>query len=87
MALIVPSTSSSSALPLSWLFLLGALIAIGPLTTDMYLPAFPAMGRDMAAEPGTVAGADRIVGGGGVAPMGFSIPNHKRSVAGMGEAL
>ena len=54
MALIVPSTSSSSALPLSWLFLLGALIAIGPLTTDMYLPAFPAMGRDMAAEPGTV---------------------------------
>lgn len=41
------TTSRSSALPLSWLFLLGGLVAIGPLSTDMYLPAFPAMARDL----------------------------------------
>lgn len=41
------TASRSSALPLSWLFLLGGLIAIGPLSTDMYLPAFPAMTREL----------------------------------------
>lgn len=41
------TASRSSALPLSWLFLLGGLIAIGPLSTDMYLPAFPAMAREL----------------------------------------
>ena len=41
------TASRSPTLPLSWLFLLGGLIAIGPLSTDMYLPAFPAMARDL----------------------------------------
>jgi DHA1 family bicyclomycin/chloramphenicol resistance-like MFS transporter len=41
------SASPSSALPVSWLFLLGGLIAIGPLSTDMYLPAFPAMASEL----------------------------------------
>lgn len=41
------TASRSSTLPLSWLFLLGGLIAIGPLSTDMYLPAFPAMAREL----------------------------------------
>ena len=50
----MPADSRPSSLPASWLVLLGALIAIGPLTTDMYLPAFPAMGRDLAASPGSV---------------------------------
>lgn len=50
----MPADSRPSSLPASWLVLLGALIAIGPLTTDMYLPAFPAMGRDLAAPPGSV---------------------------------
>jgi DHA1 family bicyclomycin/chloramphenicol resistance-like MFS transporter len=31
--------------------LLGALIALGPLGVDMYLPAFPAMATDLAAQP------------------------------------
>lgn len=44
----------SSALPVSWLILLGALIAIGPLTTDMYLPAFPALAADLGAPAGSV---------------------------------
>jgi len=41
------SVSHSTALPLSWLFLLGGLVAIGPLSTDMYLPAFPSMAQDL----------------------------------------
>ena len=38
----------------SWLILLGALTAIGPLSIDMYLPAFPAMEGDLQAAPGSV---------------------------------
>jgi len=34
--------------------LLGALSAFGPLSIDMYLPAFPEIGRDLGAEPGQV---------------------------------
>ncbi len=30
---------------------LGALIALGPLTIDMYLPAFPQIGDDLGARP------------------------------------
>ncbi len=43
-----------NTLPLPWLLLLGSLIAIGPLSIDMYLPAFPVMAADLGAEPGTV---------------------------------
>ena len=35
-----------------WLTLLGGLIAIGPLSIDMYLPAFPAMASEFAHQPG-----------------------------------
>lgn len=35
-------------------FVLGALIALGPLTIDTYLPALPAVGRDLAAPGATV---------------------------------
>ncbi|TDC69591.1 Bcr/CflA family efflux MFS transporter [Micromonospora sp. KC606] len=38
----------------SLLVLLGALTAIGPLSLDMYLPAFPAMTRDLDASPAQV---------------------------------
>lgn len=37
-----------------WLVLLGALTAIGPLSIDMYLPAFPAMARELAADGGAI---------------------------------
>jgi DHA1 family bicyclomycin/chloramphenicol resistance-like MFS transporter len=43
-----------TTLPTSWLILLGTLIAIGPLSIDMYLPAFPAIERGLGAEPGAV---------------------------------
>jgi DHA1 family bicyclomycin/chloramphenicol resistance-like MFS transporter len=42
----------AAAFPTRWLFLLGALIAIAPLSIDMYLPAFPAIERSLAASPG-----------------------------------
>lgn len=35
-----------------WLALLGVLIAIGPLSIDMYLPGFPAMAAEFAGQPG-----------------------------------
>jgi MFS family permease len=41
-------------LSLPWLILLGALTAIGPLSIDMYLPAFPAMEQDLRAMPGSM---------------------------------
>lgn len=36
----------------SWLILLGALTAIAPLSTDMYLPAFPAITQALQLAPG-----------------------------------
>jgi DHA1 family bicyclomycin/chloramphenicol resistance-like MFS transporter len=36
-----------------WLIILGALTAIGPLSIDMYLPAFAAIERDLAAPAGS----------------------------------
>ncbi|WMF04480.1 multidrug effflux MFS transporter [Micromonospora robiginosa] len=41
-----PSTPGGAAL----LVLLGTLTAIGPLSLDMYLPAFPAMARELGAD-------------------------------------
>lgn len=40
--------------PPVWLVLMAALTAIGPLSIDMYLPAFPVMGEDLNAEGGQV---------------------------------
>ena len=38
----------------AWLpFLLGLLTAVGPLATDMYLPAFDAIEADFGTPPGT----------------------------------
>ncbi|WP_052022116.1 multidrug effflux MFS transporter [Actinokineospora spheciospongiae] len=36
------------------IFVLGALIALGPLTIDMYLPALPALGEDLSASSSAV---------------------------------
>ena len=41
-------------LPLSWLLTLGALAAFAPMAIDMYLPAFPAIARDLRADSGQV---------------------------------
>jgi len=37
-----------------WLILMGALTAIGPLSIDMYLPAFPAIASDLGASSSEV---------------------------------
>ncbi|TWB02843.1 DHA1 family bicyclomycin/chloramphenicol resistance-like MFS transporter [Gluconacetobacter diazotrophicus] len=41
------------ALPAWLVILLGLVTAIGPLATDMYLPAFPAVDRDLGGGPGS----------------------------------
>lgn len=41
----MPSPAVTRRLP----YLLGVLIAVGPISTDMYLPAFPAIARDFHA--------------------------------------
>ena len=47
------TTSSDQGFP-RWLILLGALTAIGPLSIDMYLPAFPQIERSLGGLPGSV---------------------------------
>jgi DHA1 family bicyclomycin/chloramphenicol resistance-like MFS transporter len=37
-----------------YIFILGGLTALGPLTMDLYLAAFPAIARDFAASPASV---------------------------------
>lgn len=44
----------NNRLSLPWLLLLGALTAIGPLSIDMYLPAFPAAEKALQAAPGSM---------------------------------
>jgi DHA1 family bicyclomycin/chloramphenicol resistance-like MFS transporter len=39
---------------LQLVLVLGSLIALGPLTIDMYLPAFPALRQDLAASESAV---------------------------------
>ena len=49
--------SSSESLPRrlpGWLILMGALTAIGPFSTDMYLPAFPAMAEGLHTTLGEI---------------------------------
>ena len=46
--------SSTRDVPLLLLLLLGALTAIAPMSTDMYLPAFPAIQERLGLAPGEV---------------------------------
>jgi DHA1 family bicyclomycin/chloramphenicol resistance-like MFS transporter len=46
--------SPSGAARLKIILVLGALIALGPLTIDMYLPALPALGADLMASESAV---------------------------------
>lgn len=46
---MTPSTvadSTSEKFPVAWVMMLGLIIAIGPLSIDMYLPALPSMAKD-----------------------------------------
>ncbi|HUS25113.1 MAG TPA: multidrug effflux MFS transporter [Candidatus Binatia bacterium] len=48
----VPATPPTVAL--RWLLVLGAVVAIGPLSIDMYLPALPELQRALGTDPAAV---------------------------------
>ena len=49
-----PHKQSSETRFLRIAIVLGFLSAIGPFAIDMYLPALPSIGKDLAANPATV---------------------------------
>ncbi len=49
----MPAWLTAIGLP-GWLILMGALTAIGPVSIDMYLPAFPAIAQSLDASSGQV---------------------------------
>lgn len=49
------ASMTSSSVPGRRIVLLGALAAFGPMSVDMYLPAFPALARHFRTTPATVA--------------------------------
>lgn len=49
------STSSPSVYPAYWIMLLGIIVAIGPLSIDMYLPALPQMAHDFGIDTARMA--------------------------------
>jgi len=49
-----PTSEHRSGTPWGLVLLLGALTAFGPMSIDMYLPAFPAMATDLGASPNQV---------------------------------
>lgn len=50
----VSSAAPISPFPFRLIFLLGLVTAIGPLATDMYLPAFPDVEQDLGGGAGSV---------------------------------
>src|SRR5262245_12579036 len=49
-----PAGSPTGSARVRVILVLGALIALGPLTIDMYLPALPAIGADLHTSSSTV---------------------------------
>ncbi|MGO1625245.1 MAG: multidrug effflux MFS transporter [Psychrobacter sp.] len=45
----------SSDLPVAWIMMLGLIIAVGPLSIDMYLPALPSMADDFGVPTAFIA--------------------------------
>lgn len=45
----------SSELPVAWIMMLGLIVAIGPLSIDMYLPALPGMADDFGVSTAFMA--------------------------------
>ncbi|MGO1856618.1 MAG: multidrug effflux MFS transporter [Psychrobacter sp.] len=45
----------SSDLPVAWIMMLGLIIAVGPLSIDMYLPALPSMADDFGVSTAFIA--------------------------------
>lgn len=53
---VAPQTAPTGRSYVRFVLVLGALIAIGPLTIDTYLPALPSITRDLAASESAVQG-------------------------------
>lgn len=53
---VAPQTAPTGRSYMRFVLVLGALIAIGPLTIDTYLPALPSITRDLAASESAVQG-------------------------------
>ena len=49
-----PGDSLSRRQRLVYVIVLGALTALGPFTIDLYLPAFPALQKDLGVSPGII---------------------------------
>lgn len=49
------TNNQETKFPVLWVMMLGVMIAIGPLSIDMYLPAFPSMAEDFGVDVGTIA--------------------------------
>ncbi len=45
----------SSELPVAWIMMLGLIVAVGPLSIDMYLPALPSMADDFGVSTAFMA--------------------------------
>lgn len=49
------TNNQETKFPVLWVMMLGVMIAIGPLSIDMYLPAFPSMAEDFGVNVSTIA--------------------------------
>lgn len=49
------TNNQETKFPVLWVMMLGVMIAIGPLSIDMYLPAFPSMAEDFGVNVGMIA--------------------------------
>ncbi|MEO6116702.1 MAG: Bcr/CflA family drug resistance efflux transporter, partial [Pseudolysinimonas sp.] len=49
-----PGESLTRNQRLIYIFALGALVALGPFTVDLYLPSFPAVAREFTASDAAV---------------------------------
>lgn len=45
----------SAELPIAWIMMLGLIVAVGPLSIDMYLPALPGMAKDFGVPTAFIA--------------------------------
>lgn len=50
-----PTRVRSADLPVAWIMMLGLIVAVGPLSIDMYLPALPAMAKDFGVPTAFIA--------------------------------
>ena len=50
-----PPSPTPEKFPVVWVMMLGLIIAIGPLSIDMYLPALPSMAKDFGVTTAVIS--------------------------------